>query len=508
MNRKKGIITKADTEKGISFIKSDCLKNELIFAHVSNIANREMPKINDEIEFDLDFGDRGPRALKIINLTMSKVNENSSSAFAELKDLKIDSTLATKSETKQIVESNVLDFKVKTKSDKNIKSGYNFYIVFDPTLNSGEDRELDGLTQGHSFYNLIKKSKPNETFFWGKYKASTGNAELHFENFTQVIKANKEEKVQTILYISDYQYFWAAKVENVHRNIDAKTKSHKTLEFYRKNWDKIEIWFEISDMVLVSANNVETNTLIKSLCIKKCNNHNSMTISNDVLHITPYTSNLRYPLIIENLNYVNFFDDESERQVDKLNPLIEDYNSAHQIEQIIKSYLIPQEIYNKISYSLHNEIIRAESKYLELKTKTPNCRYHLKTEIAADYLRILEGCLKDLLINQYKHPSLNKTKFTLGSLNILLQHHQLSLKNASPDFYRSLILVNAFLSKEQIDIRNGKIHTEAVNTSEEHLEEIRMAIIGVGCEGLLNLLYKSFYNIEVSANKAHYKLAA
>ena len=510
MIKKKGIVLKDKDncrERGYIFIQSNCLKNESIFAHISDFKTGILPEANEEVEFVLEYSDRGPCAKEIVNLTMQQ-NVN---PFSTLKNIAIKESKPPDNRPKEKVDGKILELKPKEKKiipNIKINPGYHFYVVFDPTLNEGEDKELDGITQAHSFNNLIKRSKKNENFYWGKYKASKGNAELIYENFLSAKKANSESNCSTILYISDYQSFWAAKVENVHKSLDFESKKDFTLEFYRKNWDKIELWFEISDMVLISTNSVETSKFIKSLGIRKCNNYNSMSISNDLLNITPYTCNLRYPLIIENMNFVDYFSDNSVRQVDIENPLLTDSNSAEKIETIVKSYLIPNDIYEKIPFSIHRELIQAESKYLELKTKSAMCRYNLKIEIAVDYLRILEMCLKDLLINQCKYPGLVKNRFTLGSFNIFLSDIPFKLKSSLPEFYQSLIATNKFLTKELLDIRNGKAHGDNLNTSEEHLDEIRMNIIGIGCDGILNLLYKSFYNIEISANKNHYKLSA
>ncbi|MCO4753304.1 MAG: cold shock domain-containing protein, partial [Bacteriovoracaceae bacterium] len=337
MAREFGEIKFVNSERGFLFIEREGRSD--LFCHVSKFRDFAFCKDGDKVSFEVGEGVKGPEAVGVELVPEGEAFSERTSPTLKLLNAHHALRSRINGHDSKPTEHPELS---KTDEPPNfIKEGYHFYKVYDPVLSKINEGNYCAETQAHSFN---KKLRDNEFLYWGKYKASRGNAKLNFGFFEQVVEVNNRAGISTILYISDYTYFWAAKVEGVFKQLDKVTESKNTLHFYFTEWDNIEFWFKITDMALLSADQMETNRFIKTLSIKTSNNLNSMDPLKKELFITPYTSNLRYPLIIENNEFEDLFKDEEARVVDGDNPLLLNGAESERVHRIIQSYLIPKAI--------------------------------------------------------------------------------------------------------------------------------------------------------------------
>jgi hypothetical protein len=378
-----------------------------------------------------------------------------------------------------------------------------FYLVFNPMFNNKILEEAEGATQAHSFYNLLAKrckTNPDSYLYWGKLKSTDTNEKLETSFFQRIIEKNTSEGVVTNLYISDFHFFWVARVESVHFELDKLKEEAHTLNFYKKNWDRIEAWFKITDMKLLSNHQHETNQLIANLVIKPGNKFNSRKDDKVMLNVTPYLSGLRYPLIIEDLRAETYFKlkDKKKSVLEKNILLATSESETQRAKSIIHSYVIPEAVFSRLSHQVQNEILSAEIEYYKCEGITKEDLYKTDFSVARKYLIALERCLNDVI--RATNPPANSELFSPGD-NITLgdfqrcissqQHAYLAEKN--PLLYRFLNEQKSNLIK-WAKIRNEEVvHLGELGVTSETLKNIRRVILGVGIKGVIMSLYQATF---------------
>lgn len=498
----KGTVKNVIIEKGFFFIERHDGAQKDLFAHINDFQGEEIPKSGDTVQYELGQNRQGACAVNI-TLVEEVVYEQPAQHMENVLDY---NKKFQEKKSKLQKHSSYLD---------SIKQGYHFYIVFNPLMNNDYDKELNGITQAHSFNNLLKNK---EYLYWGKYKASSNTPDLNLENFQRCLEENTKAGVSTNLFISDFHHFWVAKVESVEKNIDYENEKDHTLEFYRKNRDKIELWFKISDIMLLSSNVENTNKHISKLELRTTNSLNAIEVPSKNIQITPYTSNLRYPLILETTLENEYFANLEERCVDIENPLFNELQSD-KTRNLINSYVIPNAIFEKMPPYIQNKIITTESYFSDSNIQSQNERYEQAKIIANNYLVILEASIRDLVFDKFYSKidhkdfsfmgsqikdysvSLGKTEgknFTLGSLKHLVARDLKELRLKAKDLLLEIQDINGILQRnELVDIRNSESHLDGIEKQMKMLEEIRRIVLGVGHPGLLNKLYFAVYKEHV-----------
>jgi hypothetical protein len=416
-------------------------------------------------------------------------------------------SIHSKDESEEIIENNVIEF-VKPQKPlepvelKHTAEGMHFYVVFNPMFNTKVLEEIEGMTQAHSFYNLLLtkvRDSKNNFLYWGKLKSTDVLEPLNKQSFTDIVKKNNAAKKVTHLYISDFHFFWVARVEAVEFDLDKATHAKHTLNFYIENWDRIEAWFKISDMKLLSNNPKETNDFIRQLVISPTNKLNSRQDPQNKLSVTPYLSGLRYPLIIEDEREEVYFDfTGKEKAITQKNVLMANSEGETQrLKSIVYSYVIPERVFNRFSHQVQNEILSAEIELINCKNRTKEDIYRTNRSVARKYLIALEKCLNDII--RHTNPPSSSLLFSPGDnlglgdiLNrVIKKEHDYLLKLNRP-LYELLSEQTVNLSI-WADIRNKKVHLDETIIDLETLKNVRRVILGVGTKGILIRLYQATF---------------
>lgn len=392
-----------------------------------------------------------------------------------------------------------------------------FYTVFNPMLGH---KNPDYPTQAHEFYERLKiqwESKNNDPhMYWGKIRKTRTNNALNIEHFQSIIADNLKNKLDTHLYISDFNNFWVAKVEEVTTKIPS---SFNTLELYKN--EEVELWFKISEIDLIASNSKETNEFLSLLNIPELG----------IQSINPYLSGLRYPLIVrDSLNENYFFKNDETLSCRMLRDNPEITNSSSRVKSLITSYAIPEKNFNKLPSIIRNEILAAEIDYQDLKNNV-GLKTNSMNKIACAYIQILEGILNATLVSSFKTKenitALKKLAKENPDLKIgdqFYSNRNLSLNDIENlikyDTYASFIGFKKHLKTENKsmfcnfiktelyemlniqfgegfclkEIRNDKVHLEGkIELTFEEALEIRNIILGVGCKGAINNLVEKWY---------------
>jgi len=397
-----------------------------------------------------------------------------------------------------------------------MESLYHFYLTFNPYLNQNEEQ---GYTQAHEFYDLMKELvsiDPTATCYWGKMINKDRDASIDIGAFQEILNNNNQNHFSTHLFITDFQNLWVGKVKAVTQLIP---KNANTLSFYKDK--KVEVWFEISDFILLEHGHIETAKRISDL--KMDNSYSALQIQG----LSPFTTSVKYPCIIEDQQLEQYFDEFDQNEISHLvlkeNPAILKSN-AHQVLKLIHNFVLPEEIYAKIPHAAKLEIETAEIDMLEQ-------RHHNIHKIAFSYLRALEVIMNDLIIHHIKRkgqaedfyvdtssapPKIflqpSKDYFvTLKeynknfSINTLLhfvdyannQSH-LGFKKAfseQKEFIRFILkdFTDAVKNNHLIEIRNALAHGENEKVSHKDAIAVRNIILGCGTQGLISTCYALFY---------------
>lgn len=395
-------------------------------------------------------------------------------------------------------------------------SAIHFYLTFNPYLNTEYEHEY---TQAHEFHDLLKeliiKNKKN-TCYWGKIIGKDRESTVDLDVFENIIKDNAVNNVSTHLYISDFQNLWVAKVCSV---TDKLPKKANTLPFYKDK--KVEVWFEISDMTLLEYNHEETANKLSELYID--NQFMDLTING----LSPFTTGIKYPCYIQDLAEEHYFDEfdtaEFSHLILKANPGITS-NGTQNVLRCIHTYSIHESMYSKLPHAAKVEIEAAELDMLEQK-------HHNVGRIAFSYLKCLEMILNDLIIGHIKRSGFAEDFFvdnTSAPPKLFLQHskdylialkqfnknfsinqmiyflerchtqNHLSFKKAFSDHKQFIRFATGDLQKiiqdnSFVAIRNALAHNDASSVDIHDAMAIRNLILGVGCKGIINQLYQTFY---------------
>lgn len=398
---------------------------------------------------------------------------------------------------------------------------YHFYVAFNPLFN--EDRTWK--TQAHEFHHKLKEKKakdPNAHFYWGKIQVSEYSEALNVPTFQQVLVENSELEMETHLYITDYQHLWVGKVSQVMETIP---DSENTLPFYHNK--RVEVWFKITDFDLISNNASETMTALS--CIHVDNEHYSYKIK----EMTPFTSGIRFPMIVQDRAKERYFQ-KTDLRILRENPMLSGSGEAMQLTNIIQSFVIPEETFKRIPENIRTQIIHAEILLLEAQAGGKKDRIKLEQAILT-YLKCLEQLLNETIVGilrreeghriyvtkdqatpKFMRSALDKDKSTLLRLKDcqeIFNLSQIKMLLDTPAFFGHTSLDYVFRNKKMfweycrlelrstlkneslIEIRNVLTKPGDLKAHDRELLLIRNILLGVGGRGVFNDVIESYFEI-------------
>lgn len=365
-----------------------------------------------------------------------------------------------------------------------MKQTFHFFTVFNPLLKPTENF----LTQAHEFHHLLKSKVKSEDhkahLYWGKIKKTDKNKALCVEDYKNIVLENKRANRDTHLFISDFNFFWVAKVEEV---TTKRPKPSETLSIYET--EDVEIWFKIKDMDLLCDHPVATKEQIAKLS------------SGAVKSLNPHLSGLRYPLIVDDLSSELYFRKyKEEKRILLDNPLlVQDIIRRSQI-----SYTIPRSSFDKLPDIMKQKIIWSEDLFANLHEKDPHYQQKMSS-VAFSYLKILEALLNHSLMKEielridskkgfYSLPDMYKVlnRFIWQGHNV----DELMMNTVHDEFWKFC----------KIDVRNFLHQNAGISPihsvdSENSLSTaaslfIRNSMLGVGCKGILNEIIERYRPID------------
>jgi hypothetical protein len=387
------------------------------------------------------------------------------------------------------------------------------YIVFNPMLNN------EGVypSQAHEFYFQLKnKAKSGETekafMYWGKLNVNDCKDEK-FEEYQEIINKNKLNGEDTHLFISDYHHFWVAKIESVHEEI---YKKDHTLAFYDDK--NVGIWFKVTDMDLLSAEFQETSFYLNQLYVE--NEFEEQVI--DSIH--PYIGGVQFPLKVQDKSMERYFGNtfaEDGPRVNRQNALIENPKMTDEIRFQVNSFVIPPQVFSKLSNIVKSEILSVETVFSKREKDNPE----LFKNILTSYLKILENVMSDTMgpvlreeygrclfissdgkkffehkmdnnipINEYK--KVISMQAFVNLLSDVSSFGNLSLTGLEKDnpelvFYFVNTLCPILKKFELVEKREclQRVDNE-LQISKFEAIDVRNEILGVGCKGVINSLVK------------------
>tara|TARA_Y100000768_G_C23988861_1_gene690722 strand:- start:862 stop:2043 length:1182 start_codon:yes stop_codon:yes gene_type:complete len=377
-------------------------------------------------------------------------------------------------------------------------------------------------SQAHEFYYALQSQIKSGEFsssymYWGK--VGMNSESVDFEKLNAVLEENRKLGKDTHLYITDYHQFWIAKVQSVHREIN---DYKRTLPFYDSK--QVDVWFKITDFDLVSAEFEETSYYISNLYVDNVYQQEKV----DSVH--PYLGGLSFPLVVQDhLNQEHFRKEymEDGLKIMRSNPLIENLNGARDLKTMFKSFVLPPQVFCKLSPHVRNELFLAE---MELAKGYQSEDVLFKTLFS--YLKILEGTLNDTIGEILKEQFGNclyineeGTQFSdqMGAGFVRLDHFSglISLEslvslpeqinhfgNLSLDATNSKYseLIEYFLSElipmnnkfELAALRSQLKPEKPLRFSKSFVYQVRNQILGVGCKGVINNLVEYYLKADVN----------
>ncbi len=393
-----------------------------------------------------------------------------------------------------------------------------FYMTFNPSKNNYTE---PGYTQAHEFYEYLReaKSKKSDAYaYWGKIISKNREGGNKVEVLNSIIETNNENSLSTHLYITDFQNLWVAKVVEVKKNIG---KDNKTLDFYKDK--KVEMWYKIEDFTMLEFGHENTTSRLSHLYIQ-----NDFE-DKEIFEISPFTSGVQFPAIIQDLDEESFFDNAEKPLILSEESLVYNIESLH-IRKNLKSYVFGEEIYSKLPHSAKIEIESAEMEML-------NPRKGSYKKVAFSYIKALEMSVNHLIIHHMKKSGLGKEFFVrpdvmppklylneFDSENLIpiskfhrsysvnqliffvqriLKSNRLSFKKAFTNKKTFLKMLTeelaGYLETQQINnIRGVLAHADSDSVTKEDALCIRNILLGVGCTGLICKLFVAFYQSELS----------
>lgn len=365
-----------------------------------------------------------------------------------------------------------------------MKSTLHFFTVFNPLLKPTENH----LTQAHEFHHMLKQrvevQGPKAQVYWGKIKKTDKNPPLDIEAYKAVVNENKRAGRDTHLFISDFNFFWVAKVEEV---TTKRPKPAETLSIYEA--EDVEIWFKIKDMDLIADHPCATREEIARLS------------SGEHRSLTPYLSGLRYPLIVDDISSERHFQKyKDQKRVLLSNSLLTKKTIPR--EQV--SYTIPRASFEKLPELLKKKIIWAEELFAQIHERDVHYQQKLSA-VAVAHLQILTALLNNSLMREIEL-RIDSTKdfYSLSQIHDVL--NRFSWQGYNVDEIMSNTLHEEFWRFCKIDVRNF-LHQNAGPSAVHALGPdvllptgaalyIRNSMLGVGCRGILNEIIERYTPLE------------
>ncbi|MBA2404386.1 MAG: hypothetical protein H0V66_06415 [Bdellovibrionales bacterium] len=398
---------------------------------------------------------------------------------------------------------------------------YHFYLAFNPLFN--EDQTWK--TQAHEFHQKLKDKKatnPDAHMYWGKIQISEYSEPLNMSNFLQTVSENNDLQMDSHLYITDYQHMWVGKVSEVLKEIPDE---ENTLAFYKNK--KVEVWFKIVDFDLLSNNSAETSAILNQIHVD--NEYYNYKIK----EMTPFTSGIRFPMIVQDKTQERFFNNPGLRIL-KDNPLLTTQGEAMKLNNLIHSFVIPEDTFKRIPEHIRSQIVHAEILLLEAQSGGKKDRFKLEQAILT-YLKCLETLLNDTFVAYLKREeghriwitkdrsspkfmrsALDKDKSSLTRLKDSTETFNLSqikMLLDTPSFFPHTSLDYVFRGKKSfweycrlelrstlkneslIELRNILTTHGDVKAHDRELLLVRNILLGVGGRGVFNNVIEAWFEL-------------
>lgn len=406
-----------------------------------------------------------------------------------------------------------------------------FYVAFNPLFNKAGPYK----TQAHEFYYSLKervKKDPKAALYWGKLQMSDYSEPLNTGHFEEVVKLNHEAKEDTYLFVSDYQHMWVGKVAEISTTAPA---AEDTLEFYKDK--KVELWFKVVDFDLVSNDAQQTSHILAQFYV------DSPYYNYKLKELGPVSSGIRFPMIIQDHSQEKYFYDiggkEISHRVALENSLVATPGESMRLNNIIQTYVIPEENFKRLPEIVRSQIIYAEILLLESTTSGKRDRVKLEQAILT-YLRCLELLLNYTFVAHIQHEEGHRLFVTkdqpirflrspldrdkknllrLKDLNEVVELGQIKMILDAPQFFHNTSLDYVFRNRKRfweycrldlrstlkneslIDIRNTLAKGESIDIYDRELILVRNILLGVGGKGVFNSIIESYYADEKRKEK-------
>lgn len=405
---------------------------------------------------------------------------------------------------------------------------YHFYVAFNPLFN--EDHTFK--TQAHEFHHYLKEKKSKNSsahMYWGKIQISEFSESLNVPNFEMVVKENAELQMDTHLYITDYQHMWVGKVVEVLKEIP---DPENTLNFYKNK--KVEVWFKVVDFDLISNHAGETLTLLNNIHV------DNEFYSYKIKEMTPFTSGIRFPMIVQDKTQERFFQTENCRVLAE-NSLLSTQGEGMKLNNLIQSFVIPEDNFKRIPEGIRSQIIHAEILVVEAQAGGKKDRVKLEQAILT-YLKCLEILLnetfvaylkreeghriyvtKDRAQPKFMRSALDKDKNSLIRLRDSTEYFNLSqikMLLDTPSFFPHTSLDYVFRGKKAfweycrlelrstlkneslIELRNLLTTEGDVKAHDRELLLVRNILLGVGGRGVFNDVIETWFDTVAAKPKS------
>lgn len=366
---------------------------------------------------------------------------------------------------------------------------FHFYVVFNPLLKPSEKF----LTQAHEFHQLLRQRSNH--LYWGKIRKTDKNVPIDLNHYQSVMEKNKQLGSDTFLFISDFNFFWVAKVEAVSLE---RPPLNETLSIYEH--EDVELWFKLTDMDLLCANPFTSKNKIAELSM-----NNSFYPQNKVKSLNPYIGGLRYPLIVDDISAEAYFTKyKFKKRIQKDNPLINESLQVNLLAECKFYYTIPKNNFDKLPLLLKKKVMWAEEIFSQINERSADYQENL-SKAAFSYLRILEAFLNFSLMKEVDVRVLRPGEFQ--DLSALFKSlNSTSYHGRNLDEMMKSTQHDKFWEFCKIDMRNFlnvKVNGHALHAikSEELLPTqaslfIRNSMLGVGCKGIINEMIDRYQAIE------------
>lgn len=380
---------------------------------------------------------------------------------------------------------------------------FHFYQVFNPMLN---EQSLFP-TQAHEFYYELKKrysENQGESNFlhWGK--VSVAEAQENIEAFKTIVDRNKQNGVETHLYLSDYHHFWVAKVSEIKTEL---VDNVQTLPFYENK--NVSVWFKIEDFDLLSAEFSETSHYLSMLYL------DNEFSEHKIERLNPYIGGLHFPLIVQDYTLERYF--SQGLRVARKNMLIENPSHQAKVREQVTSFVLPPHIFKQLSFEGQQAILNSEQTLGDVKVSL-----QVRGQVFSNYISVLEESL-NLVVGSILRESFGDSLWISesgdqfaegmqnnfikmsdyqgpiklsGYLNLLATHKgfgNLSMEKIEKDYPE---VIKFFVNELKPFLENGEIvlkqhHLENgqdVSLCPQEVFALRNFVLGVGCLGVVNTL--------------------